>query len=547
MFQLLFSFFYNFILSSLIHLIYSDSDECEISFYSNITYPKTESLSNGYKLMISAEGIYTFIPSLARGIYSYNFTEEQKIATSQQNEIYQSQICQFSNENGGDEYVLCYVRNEIYVLDKSGKMIFFEKLNNTISSTNSVSLVCNKYDRDTKKYIFFIIINSLIVSRSKLIINGYDLFFIDKNQGKITLFHNNTHSPTLDFDGYYLNFGGISCKIMRKDSSNLMVCFIPVIIQNNQQVLCSLIFDSESFEISKAVTYKFDQVRHISSSVGDDKSKALVCFLNITGISICYSYDINQQKFSENKIVEMTCKLDQTLMKTFYFSDSNEFIISCIDSVPEYNMKRIDHNFNLVQEDYFEKTRFNCDIFYSFSVVYVNKYKDYILIIYSRCNNYVSGIRFFELSNKCDIGNIKGIDDWEEEKETNILSQKQFNSELLSNSSYTLSELINEEKISEKCLCNEDFPYLLFPSQKCTNICSVEQLLDQTCKIDCISEEKFKSLIQNVETLIKNDNFEDDKEIVIVGNNIICDITTTKIELNIIIYHILILMNAKQD
>lgn len=68
----------------------------------------------------------------------------------------------------------------------------------------------------------------------------------------------------------------------------------------------------------------------------------------------------------------------------------------------------------------------------------MNKYKDYILIIYSRCNNYVSGIRFFELSNKCDIGNIKGIDDWEEEKETNILSQKQFNSELLSNSSYTL-------------------------------------------------------------------------------------------------------------
>ena len=86
------------------------------------------------------------------------------------------------------------------------------------------------------------------------------------------------------------------------------------------------------------------------------------------------------------------------------------------------------------------------------------------------------------------------------------------------------------KKISEKCLFNEDFPYLLFPSQKCTNTCFVDQLLDQSCKIECISEDKFKSLIQNVETLIKDDTFEDDKEIIIAGSNIICDITTTKIE-----------------
>lgn len=405
--------------------------------------------------MISAEGIYTFIPSLSRTIYSYNFTEEQKIKTNQQNEIYQSQICQFSNENGSDEYVLCNVMNTIYVLDKTGKILFFEKLNYTISSTNTASLVCNKYDQDSQSYIFFIIIKSLNTNPSKLIINGYNLFFFDKNQGKIILFHNNTYSPTLGLDGYYITYGGISCKIMLNELSNVMVCFIPIITQNNKQPMVSLIFDSESFEISKADISEFDQVKHISSSVGDDKSKALVCYLNSAGENICYSYDINQHKFSENKIVEMSCKLEQTLMKTFYFSDSNEFIISCIDPVPKYNMKRIDHNFNLVQEDNFEKTSFNCDYFYSFSVVYVNKYKDYILIIYSRCNNYASGIRFFELSNKCDIGNIKGIDDWEEEKETNTLTQIKLNSDLFSNSSMVkevldkLSELNKEETIKE--------------------------------------------------------------------------------------------------
>jgi len=109
----------------------------------------------------------------------------------------------------------------------------------------------------------------------------------------------------------------------------------------------------------------------------------------------------------------------------------------------------------IFQEDNFEKTNFNCDYFYSFSVVYVNKYKDYILIIYSRCNNYASSIRFFELSNKCDIGNIKGIDDWEEEKETNTFTQIKLNSDLFSNSSMIkevfdkLSELNKEETFKE--------------------------------------------------------------------------------------------------
>jgi hypothetical protein len=298
--------FFKFILYSLFHIIYSGSDECEISFYDDISYPKTESLSNGYKILISAEGIYSFIPSLSRTIYSYNFTEEQKITENMEDEIYKSQICQFSNENGSDEYVLCYIKNTIYVLDKTGKFLFSEKLNYTISSSNSLSLVCNKYERETQNYIFFIIYNSLKDNPSKLIINGYYLFFIKEKQGILTLFHNNIHSPTLDHDGYYIIPGGISCKIMLKNSSNIMICFLPITIENNKKPLCSLTFDSNTFEISKAGISEDDQVNHVSSSIGDDKSKALVCFLNSGGSSICHSYDINLQKFSTNEIVELS-------------------------------------------------------------------------------------------------------------------------------------------------------------------------------------------------------------------------------------------------
>jgi hypothetical protein len=91
-------FIFIFIFFSLLYLIYSELDECEISYYNDITYPKTESLSNGYKIMITPEGIYSFIPSLSRTIYSYNFNQSQKITSNQIYEIYQSQTCQFSKK-----------------------------------------------------------------------------------------------------------------------------------------------------------------------------------------------------------------------------------------------------------------------------------------------------------------------------------------------------------------------------------------------------------------------------------------------------------------
>jgi len=85
-------------------------------------------------------------------------------------------------------------------------------------------------------------------------------------------------------------------------------------------------------------------------------------------------------------------------------------------------------------------------------------------------------------------------------------------------------------KQSEKCFCHKDSPYLLFPSLECTSSCDVAQLLNKTCKVDCISDENFQDFVYNIKTVIKNDTFSDEEEIVIVGNNIICDITITQMK-----------------
>ena len=82
----------------------------------------------------------------------------------------------------------------------------------------------------------------------------------------------------------------------------------------------------------------------------------------------------------------------------------------------------------------------------------------------------------------------------------------------------------------ENCLCAENESYFLLKSNDCINYCFVDQLLDKTCQIDCVSKNNYNSIIKNIESIIYKDNFTDNEEIVINGNNIICDIITSQMK-----------------
>ena len=75
--------------------------DCLTNSYIDLTYPKAKTLSNGYHLLISAEGIYSITPHLSKIVFSYNFTESQKFSTEihfMKNTINQVEISQFSND-----------------------------------------------------------------------------------------------------------------------------------------------------------------------------------------------------------------------------------------------------------------------------------------------------------------------------------------------------------------------------------------------------------------------------------------------------------------
>ena len=345
---------FNLILFNIFNVIHSATNVCNIGFFPEFSYPKVITLSNDYKLMLTTTGIYSFIPGMKHIIYSYNFTEEQKIKSNEEKEIFRAQISKFSNETEGNEYVLCFLNNYIYVLNSNGKFLFYEHLNLTINNFDSFSLVCDDYNSINGYYTFFVIHNTdnaEYQGKRNLIIYTYGLYFINEKKGNIILHHNFSHYPTLyNKFMFSINSGGISCNAMIKESSKIINCFITISVVNEFQQLLSLGINPETYELSNNGILKENEITFISSSIGSDKSKALVCFLNLRGKGICYSYDINNMNFSEAKILELNCTSDNYVLNTFFSSISNEFVFSCIQKNPIFLMKRIDQNFHVFNE-----------------------------------------------------------------------------------------------------------------------------------------------------------------------------------------------------
>ena len=698
------------------------SDDCQITYLPKLHFPKSETLSNGYIIIITNTGIYS-IDSLSNNYkinLSYNFTEEQKLTiNNEEKEIYQAQISQFQNENEGKDYVLCLVKNFLYILTNKGKFLFYKNLDITFEKEDSVSLI--SYDYNNKFYNFFILYVTKKDKKCYDIINYYKLNIINKNKGEINLYYNNSIDPPKN-SSYSFSLGGISCKIMTiqesETSKNVLVCFIAIIFSDFQQNILAIVINPVSMEIINSGEISGHMIKYISASVGEDKSKAIVCYIDEGGTSTCFYYNLNEKKFIAI-FSKITCSFNEFALNTYYFPKNKEFIFSCINFSSNLVIKKINNNFELINEAYPEINSLKgCYNLYSYSIIYLLNNNQYITIIEAKCSN-EKYIRFFKLLNNCSDSNIiikegneeeneslnkeedlkiisdtlfifnklnkseqinitdkeKNINDSEtlkseileessDDKENSNLKKSEkiesseiikkesnyneivsdsnseileklltysdkenkekiesdynsnssekiyfnFNTNLIDNSKTNLytnitenlktdssidilekftsnsisdfteeyekkseyytnnemtgqltsdfnsketeknsiekfqptnflktekiteyninTEIIESEKeilissiiISGNCLCNENLPYILIPSKICTNYCSIDQLLNKTCKIDCVFGKSFESIVQNVETIINKENFSDENEIIIIGN-----------------------------
>ena len=730
------------------------SDNCIIESFPELKYPKSETLLNGYILMMTTTGIYSFNPSysITKFEHSYNFTEQQLLS---ENDIFKSKISQFSNVDEGKDYVLCYVKNFIYVLTNKGKFLFNEILDIPYQNITFIDLIAFEYKYTFYKFFLIYTIQEGTIFYS--FINNYKLTINNEEEHEIILLNSDEFDPTNGMSQTKLLNGGLSCEIMttQDSSKNRLICFI-AISDNYKFNITALEIDSGSFSVTNLGQTLGELIISLSSSIGEDKSKALVCYLQDSSHAYCFYYKLNEKKFCENILFTVGCKNKIYSMNLYYFPQPKEFIFSCYDNSHFLVMKKLDNDFNSIQTDFtFEdKKNFGCYNYFSFSIFYLLNIKQYITIAHSKCNE-IFNIRLFLIYNNCDEFNktqlyiihdnnletsnfkelngseylktneiLKNTDNYENSKsekfqdttiapyltnlphtesnnlivltdystnkdrqiESDINTQNieilkgndytdnqitssniQISEEISSYSTnlikdvstteiidegasnlnnemtnskkdrltYSLSEMTerkselsseiideisdsnleinsdfettekkiefnneitekilysdsgnieksdynsntnlyivsnyisnNIEKLTdiitwinsnlpelendvtekqetylsnnqefiispERCLCGEDQSYLLLKNNECINYCIIDQLLDKTCQIDCVFKNNYNSIIRNIEGIIYKENFTDNEEIVIQGNNVICDIITSQME-----------------
>ena len=749
------------------------SDNCIIETFPDFQYLKSETLLNGYILMMTTTGIYSFNPlySITEFEYSYNFTQEQKLSD---NEIFDAQISQFSNLDEGNDYVLCYAKNFIYVLTNKGKFLFYKNIDIPYENITYISLIAYEYRYPFYNFFLIYIMNE--GQNCYDFINNYRLT-IKNEEHNLTLFYSNMFDPTKDMDQTKLYSGGLSCEIMTtQESKNVLVCFIIINYMGYLQKMMALEISPDTFSVTNSgVTTGYMSVS-LSSSIGEDKSKAFVCYMHSGGTANCFYYLLNEKKFSENKLFEARCSPRKYSINVYYFSQTEEFIFSCFDYNNNLEFKKLNNDFDLIPTSFEDIKKFGCFEFSSYTIFYLLNIKQYMTIAQSKCNNNIR-IRLFLIVENCDefnktqiyIAKENGLDtsnfnelkeseyiiksnkilqntdnseqsESEKFKKTNIMSyitdlqneeskvntiilstdyltnnekqiesdvktenieiskgsdyidnqtsesntqlfekstyhssmieelssystnlikditttdfeseiieqktsnfinkmtdsnkeqiissnsgivgreselrseisgkisdfnskiptenaEKMFDSEKIDESSNSIVKKINtdsgniEKSIDynstfnsfidsnsnynnidkstniidgitsnffesekyitekqetylfddyfdfiispEKCLCGENLSYLLLKNNECINYCNIDQLLNKNCQIDCVSLNNYNSIRRNIESIIYKDNFNDNEEIVIIGNNIICDIITSKME-----------------
>ena len=727
------------------------SDNCIIESFPDLQFLKSETLLNGYVVMMTTTGIYTFNPSysITKFEYSYNFTKQQILTN---NDIFNAQISQFSNVKEENNYVLCYVKNYVYVLTNKGEFLFYENIDIPYENISFASLIAYEYRYPF--YNFFLIYITKEDINCYFFINNYRLT-IEKEEHDMTLYYNNTFDPAKDMENTRLHYGGLSCEIMATEESlkNVLVCFIVISYKSYVHTILAEEIEPDSFYVTNSGATSGEIVVSLSSSVGESKSKAFVCYMHSGGTANCFYYILNEKKFSENKLFSVRCSPNKYSINLYYFSQPKEFIFSCYDCSNNLVMKKLNNNFDFIPTTFEEQKYFGCQEYSSYSIFYLLNIKEYITIAQCKCNNDIN-IRLFLIVDNCNEFNktqlyvmkdktletsnfneinkseyiiktneiLKNTDNYEQSKsdkiqnannitfltdlkqeksnvntltsltdyftsknkqmesidntenieiskgnnytdnkmlETNTQSLEKstyYHSENIEISSYSTNlikdsstssnlnnkltdsnteviekgsnlsseiagkisdfnsqistekkfesykeateKIFNSEKIEksntnieiidtnsrneeksidylsnslidsnsnfnnigkktnfiepeniiteneeiyeyynidfnispQKCLCGEKLSYLLLKSNECINFCNIEQLLDRNCQIDCVFENNYNSIRDNVESIIYKDDFNDNEEIVIAGNNVICDILTSNME-----------------
>ena len=366
--------------------------------FPDIKYVKAVTLYNECNLLLTEKGIYSFDPTLSNIIYSYNFTDDEILPEDEINYIMNSDISQYTGNDGENNYVLCIINIYLYVINEYGKVLFSKNMSEIFQTYEMFSLVAYKYSDNF--YYFTISYCLSYIYQANLLY--FKFTFNGENDGDFELIIQKEERITYENNNYWITSLNTSCKLMFLYNNKVLVCFFGITSLTYKIVGFTFNPDNNftTINMTNFVEESDDKnLNYIKSSINNERTKVLICYNIETSKVKCLYYDIIENQLSNITIESNYCNPLSYGLNTYFFEKSNEYILSCVDDSNNFLMKRLDSGFNIINDELFNEEQFlNCSNLTSFSIVYISEYKVYSIIIHSLCSSN-ENIRIFQLPN----------------------------------------------------------------------------------------------------------------------------------------------------
>ena len=412
----------------------------EITIFQKIKfhyYPKVIRLSNGYTILMTWLGIYSFYPDVITEETYYIFSATLVPINSEeegQNLIEHACISQFSGEDDENEvrYLLILINKVLIVFSEKGYYLFYKDISSELISNNILSVVAYKYSNNN----YFFVIGYTDIYSLNYLFSYYKISFDSNNSSQINLISQKDERLFFNEQTYYISSEKTSCNKMTSSSFGVVLtCFYSLIHMQNSMAAFSFNPDND-FEIL-LMSNIYDEgdnklIQYISSVTNNDGSKAFICYVIETNIGKCVSYDINNNTISDVIIKSNYCSCNLFGLHAYYFEKIHEFVFSCTDGDELFFMKRLDVNFNIIDDNdiYNGIKLLNCNSFSTFSVIYDEQSSSYLLYLQTKCDtdthSYIKIINLGNISKSSEQNDQNSITDKLSEIETTIPKKEYF-------------------------------------------------------------------------------------------------------------------------
>ena len=370
----------------LIHLIYIS---CDYQIYRiNEKFAKVLNISHNEYFIILNNGIY---------IYDNNFQEKSKIFEFKGEQIVEDEK---DNEKTAisdlkeniNYYILCLVKNYLYLYDNNTKNVTQFNLNEKINGYY-YNLIPYKLVNNTLEFI----IAYISISSYRLNIFHYAFNFSSE------IYNLTLKNYYIDNNNFIKSISGtyLSCEIIFQNS---FICFL--LAENNNYLLKTIFYIEKNWILyNQSITYILQksgaEINKIKISF--DYNNAFLCWEEFDECYIfpicyyyyyyyyCYNYNISEDKLEFLFIHKEKCKN----FEVYALTNNNDYIYICNEKMGEIYSYKI--NLNHLEKK-FNYTNINeCKNIYNFNLFYKNNEYNLITdcITYNESWKYITSFSIF--------------------------------------------------------------------------------------------------------------------------------------------------------